>query len=72
MRDLEPDEVQMLEFEQNAPRRRGAKEELIRRELGMNPVRYHQRLNQLLDDPAAHAAYPSLVARLRRIRDRLR
>lgn len=31
-------------------------------------MKYFQRLNHLLDDPAAAAAYPMTVARLRRIR----
>ncbi|MCF4007241.1 DUF3263 domain-containing protein [Corynebacterium uropygiale] len=72
MRELREDERRILEFELQAPRQRGAKEEAIRRSLGMSPVRYHQRLNQLVDDPAALAAYPLVVGRLRRIRDRLR
>ncbi len=33
------------------------------------PQRDHQRLNVLLDAPAAAEAYPVLVARLRRVRD---
>lgn len=32
-------------------------------------ARYHQVLNRILDDPAALAYDPELVARLRRIRD---
>lgn len=59
----------ILDFESRAPRRIGAKEEAIRAELGMTPVRYFQRLNSLIDDPSAIAAYPTLTARLRRVRD---
>jgi len=36
----------------------------------MSPVRYYQRLNLLIDVPAAMAAHPVLLGRLRRIRDR--
>ncbi|AMO89442.1 hypothetical protein WM42_1723 [Corynebacterium simulans] len=59
----------ILEFESHAPRGIGPKEEAIRAELDISPVRYHQRLNVLLDAPAAAEAYPVLVARLRRVRD---
>ncbi|MFG6303460.1 DUF3263 domain-containing protein [Corynebacterium hesseae] len=48
----------ILEFESHAPRDIGAKEEAIRTQLDITPVRYHQRLNVLLDNPAAHASYP--------------
>lgn len=44
----------------------GAKEAAIVAELGVTPVRYYQRLARLLDDPAAVAYAPMLVARLRR------
>lgn len=35
---------------------------------GWSETRYYQRLNQLLDDPAALAAEPVLIYRLRRLR----
>lgn len=35
----------------------------------MSPTRYYQRLNILLEDVEALAAYPVLVHRLTRIRD---
>lgn len=38
--------------------------------LGLSSAQFHQRLTQILDDPAALEAEPVLVARLRRIRDR--
>lgn len=61
----------ILAFEARcAPRSVGAKEEGIRAEFNMSPVRYYQRLNALLEDPEALAADPLLVNRLRRIRDR--
>ncbi|CAL9481804.1 DUF3263 domain-containing protein [Streptomyces pilosus] len=50
----------------------GAKERVIREELGLAPVRYFQLLNALLDDPRALAHDPVTVNRLRRIRERRR
>ena len=44
-------------------------EEAIRAQLDISPVRYHQRLNLLLDAPAAAQSHPLLVARLRRLRE---
>ena len=69
MQSLSDLDAAILEFESHAPREIAAKEEAIRTRLDISPVRYHQRLNVLLDVPAAHAAYPLLVARLRRLRD---
>jgi len=66
---LTPDDLAVLDFEATAPRSLGAKEEAIRHRLGMAPVRYYQRLNNLLDSPEALAARPQLVRRLQRIRD---
>ncbi|NLF91667.1 MAG: DUF3263 domain-containing protein [Corynebacterium marinum] len=70
MPELSDADARLLDFEERAPRSAGAKEELIRRQLGMSPVRYYQRLNLLIDVPAAMAAHPVLLGRLRRIRDR--
>lgn len=47
----------------------GLREEAIRREFEMDPVRYHQRLNYLLDSPRAAAENPVVVHHLRRLRD---
>lgn len=69
MHSLSDLDAAILEFESHAPRDIGAKEEAIRTQLDITPVRYHQRLNVLLDNPAAHASYPLLVTRLRRLRD---
>lgn len=52
------------------PRQAGRREEAIRAEFGMGAVRYHQRLNLLLDTPEAEAADPVTVHRLQRLRDR--
>ena len=69
MQSLSDLDAAILEFESHAPRDIGAKEEAIRTQLDISPVRYHQRLNVLLDVPVAHSSYPLLVARLRRLRD---
>lgn len=60
--------LDLLAFEEKAPRSLGAKEEAIR-ELGFTPVRYYQMLNIAIDDPTVIAEYPLLTARLRRRRD---
>lgn len=62
-------DARLLRFTETAPRELGEREEAIRRELGMSPTRYYQRLNILLEDVDALAAYPVLVHRLTRIRD---
>lgn len=59
----------VLDFEVKLWRHAGAKEEAIRTTFGMSATSYYQILNALLDDPAALAYRPTLVARLRRIRD---
>ncbi|MEW1933073.1 DUF3263 domain-containing protein [Rhodococcus sp. NPDC079359] len=59
----------MLELERRWYTAQGNKEADIAGQFSMSPVRYYQLLNRLLDDPAALAAEPVLVKRLRRIRD---
>lgn len=46
----------------------GEKEAAVHAELGLTPGRYYQRVNALLDDPAALEYAPVTVHRLRRIR----
>lgn len=46
----------------------GGKEQAIRDQLATTPVRYYQRLNQLLELESALALHPLMVNRLRRIR----
>lgn len=58
----------ILELEAQRFDTAGGKEQAIRDRLGITPVRYYQRLNQLLDTEAALAAQPVMVNRLRRIR----
>ena len=58
----------MLTFERQWWRSAGAKETAIRDTFGVTPTRYYQVLNALVDHPAALAADPLLVRRLRRLR----
>ena len=69
MNPLSDLDAAILDFEETAPRSIGRKEEAIRAQLDISPVRYHQRLNLLLDAPAAAQFHPLLVARLRRLRE---
>lgn len=50
----------------------GAKEAAIREQLGISAATYAARLNRLLDQPAAEAVDPLLIARLRRLRSERR
>lgn len=61
-------DLAILAFERRWWRFAGAKEEAIRRELGLSPTAYYQLLSRLLDDPLALQAEPVLVERLRRLR----
>ncbi|MCM0676297.1 DUF3263 domain-containing protein [Micromonospora phytophila] len=58
----------ILAFEQQWWRHAGAKEQAVRDRFGLSATRYYQLLNALLDNPAALAAEPVLVGRLRRLR----
>ena len=61
-------EHEMLAFERQWWRHAGAKETAIRERFGQAPTRYYQALNALVEKPAALAADPLLVRRLRRLR----
>ncbi|TFV83140.1 DUF3263 domain-containing protein [Blastococcus sp. CT_GayMR16] len=63
-------DVAILRFERQWWRHAGAKEVQIRDQLGLEPTRYYQRLNVLIDHSAAQAADPVLCSRLQRIRER--
>ena len=67
---LTPRETEILAFERLHWRYSGSKERAIRERLDLSPIGYYQMLNALLDKPAALAADPLLVNRLRRLRDR--
>ncbi|MFB4350233.1 DUF3263 domain-containing protein [Microbacterium sp. CR_7] len=60
----------ILALETAWPRHGGAKEEVIRAQLGMSAARYYQLLGRLIDSEEALEFDPLLVGRLRRIRDR--
>jgi hypothetical protein len=61
-------EREMLAFERQWWRYAGAKEDAIKGLFGLSATRYYQILNNLVDTPAALAADPMLVKRLRRVR----
>ena len=61
-------EREMLAFERQWWRYAGAKEQAIREQFDSSATRYYQDLNNLIDRPAALAADPMLVKRLRRLR----
>lgn len=65
---LTEQEAEILAFEKKWWRYAGAKESAISELFGMSAARYYQVLNALLDNPAALAADPILVKRLRRMR----
>ena len=66
---LTPQELSILEFERQWWRYPGSKEGAIRELFSMSSPRYYQLLNALLDRPEAEGAYPTLVRRLRRLRN---
>lgn len=59
----------LLDFEARWGGHSARKEEAVRAELQLTPVRYYQLLGRLLDAPEALAYDPVLVHRLRRLRD---
>jgi hypothetical protein len=59
---------EILAFERQWWKYAGAKEQAIRELFDMSATRYYQVLNALIDNPAALAADPMLVKRLRRLR----
>lgn len=59
----------LLDFESRWDAHGAAKEEAIRRELGLAPARYYQLLERVIDAPEAAAVDALLVHRLRRLRD---
>ena len=61
-------EREILAFEAQWWKYAGAKEQAIRELFDMSATRYYQVLNALVDRPAALAADPVLVRRLRRLR----
>lgn len=66
--ELSERDAAILTFENQWWKYAGAKETAIRELFDMSATRYYQVLNALIDDPAALAAEPMLVKRLRRMR----
>ena len=66
--ELESRDVEILAFERQWWKYAGAKEQAIKELFDMSATRYYQVLNALIDKPAALAADPMLVKRLRRLR----
>lgn len=58
----------MLTFEREWWKLPGAKEAAMKQRFGMSVTQYYQRLNKLIDEPAALEADPLLVKRLQRRR----
>ncbi|HHU10322.1 MAG TPA: DUF3263 domain-containing protein [Intrasporangiaceae bacterium] len=58
----------ILQFERQWWKYAGAKEAAIKELFDMSSTRYYQVLNALIDNPAALAADPMLIKRLRRLR----
>lgn len=65
---LSDTDKKILEFEARWWKYQGRKEQAAHAELGLSGTAYYQRLNKLLDDPAALAYSPTVVNRLRRRR----
>ncbi len=61
-------ELDILQFERQWWQYAGNKEQAIRDMFSLSATRYYQVLNQIIDNPAALAAEPLLVRRLRRLR----
>lgn len=61
-------DVAILELERRFYAVPGSKATAIVTELGMSQTRYYQRLNSILDDPAALAYDAQTVRRLQRLR----
>lgn len=68
MPTLSDQDQAILALEKKWWRYEGAKQQAIRDQLDLTPTRYYHLLNGLLDDPAALAAEPVVVSRLRRQR----
>lgn len=59
----------LLAFERLWWQHGGVKERAIREQFGLSPIRYYQRLNAAIDDPASLEIDPTTVRRLRRLRE---
>lgn len=69
MRELDAEDLAVLELEETWQENFSTKQEAIRTTLGWSATKYYIRLNRLLDDAAAIYAKPVTVSRLRRLRE---
>lgn len=70
MAKLSDEDGAILDLEENWREHYTSKSQAVRETFGWTMTRYHIRLNQLLDDPAAIYARPVTIGRLRRLRSR--
>ena len=70
MADLTEEHRAMLDFEREHWRYPAGKEAEVRARFGLSLVTFQQRLNALIDEPAALAYAPATVRRLRRLRQK--
>lgn len=66
---LTDQQASILDFEGSWWTSGEGKEQTIRDRFELDPTEYYVLLNALLDHPAAEAAAPLVVRRLRRVRD---
>lgn len=59
--------AEVLAFERGRWLRAGNKEQAIREAFGMSPIRYYQRLLEVVMDPASLTVDPTTVRRLQRV-----
>jgi hypothetical protein len=62
-------DMEILAFERTQWKYLGAKETAVRERFGHSLTRYFQRLNAIIDQPAAEVYDPETVRRLRRLRE---
>ncbi len=62
-------QLEILAFEKKFFKYAGIKERAIATELGMTPIQYYQQVFALLENSAAAALEPALIARLNNLRE---
>jgi hypothetical protein len=62
--ELSDDHKAFLDFETKTYKHQGAKEQDIMENFGIPAHRYYQKINALIDNPAAHEYNPQLMKRL--------
>lgn len=69
MKSLTDEQTAIVDFAARWWKYAGAQEQAIRDTFGISGTRYWQRLNDLLDNPAALAYDPVTIGRYRRLRE---